>query len=400
MGTDALSPAMTAHAAPPPPGAAFDAWRTWRRQGGARAVVAAGILAANARNVQPWRFALDADGRRVLVHADPARRQGALDPFDRELHVGLGCALENMVLAARAQGLAPVLHLAPDPERPGHAATLYLDGTGPGPRTGPRTGPGAGPAAPPGPAGELPPFWRDLYEAIPYRRTNRGPFRDRPPAPDLLDELTAAAGTEPGAPALHWFTAPAERARVAALLVEATEAVIADEGQSRSGHRWYRGSDRAVARTADGMTVDTQGMPALMTALGKRLPAPPRTVADRFWLRNTRAVHVPTAAAFAIVTVTDARDTVQRLRGGRLLQRLHLLATARGLAVGHLNMMTVRADRERELGLAPRFGTALEELLATPGREALVTFRIGYPARPAGTSPRRPLSAVLDPAAP
>ncbi|MEV5545588.1 hypothetical protein AB0L35_05510 [Streptomyces sp. NPDC052309] len=371
MGTEPLDPvaAMTAYAAPPPRGAAFDAWRTWDGRDDAHGVIAAGILAANARNVQPWRFTVGEHATRIDVYADLTRRQGALDPFDRELYVGLGCALENMVLAARARGHEPGLHLVPDPDQPEHAAVLRLT---PGERAR-----------------------SELYDAIPHRRTNRGPFLRLPLPRPLLDEIAALAGHDPGGPALLWHAEEAERDRVARLLVEATEAVIADEGQSLAGHRWYRGTDREIERSRDGMTVDTQGMPPLMSTLGKRLPAPSRRTADRFWLRNTRTVHVATAAAFGMVTVADADDPVERMRGGRLLQRIHLFATARGLAVGHLNMMTVRADRERELGLPPRFGKALEELVGDPRRQALVTFRIGRPARPAGTSPRRPVATVL-----
>ncbi|MFC5217817.1 hypothetical protein [Streptomyces coerulescens] len=371
MGTEPLDPgtAMAAYAAPPPRGAAFDAWRTWESRDGADGVIAAGILAANARNVQPWRFTVGDHSTRIDVYADLDRRQGALDPFDRELYVGLGCALENMVLAARARGHRPELSLMPDPARPEHAATLRLT------------------------PGERVPS--ELYDAIPHRRTNRGPFlRQSLPRP-LLDEIAALAGDDSGGPDLLWFADGEGREVVARLLVEATEAVIADEGQSLAGHHWYRGTDREIERSRDGMTVDTQGMPPLMSTLGKRLPAPSRRTADRFWLRNTRTVHVATAAAFGMITVADSDDRAQRMRGGRLLQRIHLFATARQLAVGHLNMMTVRADRERELGLPPRFGKALEELVGDPGRQTLVTFRIGRPGRAAGTSPRRPVATVL-----
>ncbi|MEV5974967.1 hypothetical protein [Streptomyces sp. NPDC051921] len=355
-----------------PRGPAYDPWRSWRSREGAEGIVAAGILAANARNVQPWRFVVDdgsAAGPAVRVHADPARRQGALDPFDRELYVGLGCALENMVLAARARGFAPRVLLCPDADDPAHAATVVLE---PGePQAG------------------------ELYEAIPYRHTNRGPFRPEPLPPQLLGEIAGLGDKDLAAPALRWFSTTAERARVAAHLTEATKEIVADEDQSLAGHRWFRANDREVERSPDGMTVGTQGMPPLMSAIGKRLPAPSRRTADRFWLRQTQNVHLPTAAAFGIVTVPDATRAEDRLEGGRLLQRIHLFATARGLAVGHLNMMTVRADRERQLGLPSRFGKVLADLVGDPERQALVTFRIGRPANPAAASPRRPVAEVL-----
>ena len=41
----------------------------------------------------------------IEVFADRARNLGAFDPFRREMHLGLGAAIENLVLAARAHGV-------------------------------------------------------------------------------------------------------------------------------------------------------------------------------------------------------------------------------------------------------------------------------------------------------
>ena len=60
-----------------------------------------------------------------------------------------------------------------------------------------------------------------------------------------------------------------------------------------------------------------------------------------------------------------------------------------------LNQMSERADRERQLGVEPRFGNALGELVADPGFQALMPFRIGYPTVEAKPSPRRDLQSVL-----
>ncbi|QFU90562.1 hypothetical protein [Amycolatopsis sp. YIM 10] len=349
-----------------PRGSAFEPWRTWSAHDGPAALVAAAVLAANARNVQPWKFRITDAG--IDVFADPERVQGALDPYDRELEVSLGCAIENLVLAARANGYHADVR-APAEGGDGQAVSVLL-------RPGTR---------------EV----SELYQAIPHRHTNRGPFTRRPLSADLLREIGGIGRPDLAAAEVKWFTTPAERAWIGAELIAATEAIIADEAQSRAGHRWVRGSRREIERNGDGMTVLSQGMHPLVAAVGSLLPAPSRRTADRFWLRNTKNVHVATAAAFAVLSVPDARSLADRIDGGRLLQRIHLLCTARGLGVGHLNMLTVRADRERETGGPPRFTRILAELLGDPAREVLCTCRIGYPVRKAVASPRRPLAAVL-----
>ena len=47
---------------------------------------------------------------------------------------------------------------------------------------------------------------------------------------------------------------------------------------------------------------------------------------------QTRDVHTKTAAAYGVITVADPHDPAIQLIGGRLLQRIHLGATHRGLA--------------------------------------------------------------------
>ena len=65
------------------------------------------------------------------------------------------------------------------------------------------------------------------------------------------------------------------------------------------------------------------------------------------------------------------------------------------LAVQPLNQMSERADRERQLGIEPRFGTTLKELVGDANSQALMPFRIGYPIAEAKPSPRRALNSVL-----
>ena len=75
-----------------------------------------------------------------------------------------------------------------------------------------------------------------------------------------------------------------------------------------------------------------------------------------------------TAAAYGILTVADTDDVAARLTAGRLLQHIHLGATAGGLG--------------------------LQEVLGQPGQEPLVTFRLGRPVRTALRGPRRAVGAV------
>lgn len=145
-------------------GDAFDAWSSWRETPGPLGVVAAGILAANPHNTQPWTFRVTSSG--IDVHVDRARRVVALDPFERETNVGLGCAIENMTVAAQVRGLRSSVTLLPDGETGDRVAHVALAAGAPEPTA--------------------------LFDAIGRRHSNRGP-------------LHAAEGRGPdaGAPRRH-----------------------------------------------------------------------------------------------------------------------------------------------------------------------------------------------------
>ena len=103
-------------------GGAYDAWRDWDKGSGPLALVSAAILAANPHNSQAWVFRTTPS--RVDVFADRQCSLGALDPFDREMYVELGCALENMLQAAPAHGYRPTRRLLPTPGEPVHVARI------------------------------------------------------------------------------------------------------------------------------------------------------------------------------------------------------------------------------------------------------------------------------------
>src|SRR4029453_6895089 len=87
-------------------GPAYTPWDEWggSEPEGSQRPLRAGILAASPHNTQPWLFGVS--GHTIEVHADRARHLGTFDPFRREMHLGLGCAIENFVCAARVFGIA------------------------------------------------------------------------------------------------------------------------------------------------------------------------------------------------------------------------------------------------------------------------------------------------------
>lgn len=69
-------------------------------------------LAPNSHNTQAWQFVMN--GNRVDIRPDFSRRTPIVDPDDHHLYVSLGCALENLLLAAESRGLSGEVGLLDD----------------------------------------------------------------------------------------------------------------------------------------------------------------------------------------------------------------------------------------------------------------------------------------------
>jgi hypothetical protein len=347
-------------------GAPYEAWRSLPRDGSPQALAAAAILAANPHNTQPWRFRLGTDSVDVL--ADSSRALPATDPTGSELVAGLGAAVENMTIAAAAAGSTATIETHPA-DAGGAVARVTLATSNSGENG-------------------------DLFPAILKRHTNRGPYSlDQPVAAASLAEGAALLASLPRVQ-LSWLEG-AERDRFGALVNQATAAVVADTAQSDEIDRWWRATRDEIDRHRDGMTLDAQSLPPVTLFLGKVLPPQTQQQNNQAWVKNTREVHVRTAAAFGLLSVADAADAECQLQVGRAYQRLHLWATAKGLALQPLNQVTERVARDRSQGRTSPLEAPLKEL--TPGgRIALFTFRIGHPTVDAGLSPRRRLADVVE----
>jgi nitroreductase len=349
-------------------GPAYEPWDDWRTATrGPLDLVRAAILAANPHNTQPWLFHVTQT--QITLFADRRRTIGAIDPFLGEMHIGLGCALENLLLAATANGYLTQVSLLPDASDETWVARIDL-------------APGAATVS-------------DLYQAIPQRHTNRYPYDTGRPVTGATLGALSALNSDPEV-RVFWFASAPMRKQVGDLLVEAAHALVADKTQDGDSARWYRATWQDVQQDRDGITLDAAGLPDLTRALGKMLPPQSQEQQDATFLQNT-ADQAQTAGAFGLLTVRDAQDRAQQLRGGRLLEHMYLWATKDGLAMQPLNAVVERAAREVILGITPRFGNALAALVGDPAWQTLLAFRIGYSTHEGLRSPRRSVDQVVKP---
>ncbi len=333
-------------------------------------LVAAAVLAASPHNTQPWRFVVNAT--QIDLFASAERHLGSFDPYRREMWLGLGCAVENMVQAAGAKGFAVESVVAAPgalggADAGGHAAKIVV-------RAADRAAASR------------------LAASIETRRTNRSDYRrDEPVAQRVIALLEAApahADTR-----LILFRASEDRGLAfARATVIATEAICADATMSSDSHRWLRANPREVARHRDGLSIPTSGLAPWLSTVGQVLPAPAPLDADRYWIDSTRS-QVDSAPWFGLLLVRELHDRRQQIEAGRLWQRIQLELTAAGLASQPLNQMIEVVDRERQLGRDASMARRLASCSGT-GWHATFAFRFGHASRKVPHSARRALSSV------
>jgi nitroreductase len=357
-------------------GPAYEPWKDWRNTAneGPLALVRAAILAASPHNTQPWLFKITHSS--IELHIDTQRNVGALDPYLREEHIGIGCALENLMLAASANGYAATAALLP--------GKLGPIPTEPKPKLVARVDLVVGQRE----EGEL-------YSAIPRRHTNRGPYDPHKQIPpDFLEALSGLPGDDADAK-LFLFTGEVDRKKIAEVSSGANTEIYSDPDVQRGSERWVRMNWSSVQEHRDGLTIDAFGLPPIASAVVKMMTPRMLRWASSRSEKNGYLNLMLSAPLIGFIAVRDRYEQEQCLRAGRIWQRAHLLATARGLAARPCNEAVEMVDHERALGRPASHAALLNEITGDSMWQPTFVFYMGYPTLSAHASPRRSVETVL-----
>src|SRR6202162_5451891 len=145
----------------------------------------------------------------------------------------------------------------------------------------------------------------------------------------------------------------------------------------------------------DGLTIDAFGLSPIARAVSKIMPLWMfRRVASRAQ-KNAYSELMLSAPLIGLIAVRDRYDQADSMRAGRIWQRIHLLATARGLAARPSNEAVEMVDHERLRGKEPRRAGLLAQIIGDSAWQPTFVFYMGYPIRTAPPSPRRPIEKVV-----
>ncbi|HKJ72859.1 MAG TPA: Tat pathway signal protein [Alphaproteobacteria bacterium] len=279
-----------------------DTWRHRKLSTGKpayEALVRYATLAASSHNTQPWRFSVEPN--RMSIRPDLARRCPAVDPDDHHLYASLGCAAENLLLAAEAAGLKG--HSAYDPS----ASQLRVAFE--------RTAP----------------VKSRLFEAIPSRQCCRAEYDGTSLSARELQVLEEA-GRGNGV-AVTLLADHESKEHVAEYVAAGNTAQFADTEWSDELKSWIRFNAKDAIRSGDGLYGPVMGNPDVPAWLG-RLFMRLAFSADKQNAKDVREIRSSTAIA---VLHSDADDIPHWIESGRCCERLALQATALDLRTAFIN---------------------------------------------------------------
>jgi nitroreductase len=297
------------------------------------------ILAPSVYNSQPWLFNVS-DGK-ILVFADKARWLKVTDADRLEQYVSLGCALENLMIAAEHFGYNCSVSYVPGPED--LVATVSLQANSTSPQND------------------------RLFYAITSRQTSRNPFETRAISKADLEGIESLCSD----PDVEFYITddPAIKRSFLNLTVMANSILYSNVNYKSELGRWLG----LGVMGPTGLEAKIAQMKVVFLDMG-----PEQAKIDADLINST---------PYLGFISTANNDSLSSVKAGRVLERFWLGATARGISMQPMSQALETAQtRENLSGLLPGQSSM---------RKVQQVFRLGYGQPAPAHSTRVPLAEVL-----
>lgn len=305
--------------------------------------------APSGHNTQPWKFHITDSTITIVPNLEVALP--VVDGNNRELYISLGCAVENVCIAAGHFGYAT--HII---EYSIEAIIIELTQT----------------------LSDLT-IEDPLFHQIEKRQTNRSIYNGRKISDGTLQQLQSIPKeegvqfyfTEIGTPLAETITG---------YIMKGNEIQMADTAFKNELFSWMRFNKKQVEATGDGLSYSVFGNPPLPQLLA-------RPIVSLFLTPNAqnKSDKKKIDSSSHLVVYTTQQDTLKEwINLGRTLQRFLLKATEIGVSYAFLNqpceIATLASDLQKKLPVNKEHPTLI--------------IRIGY-AKQVPYSPRKKVEALL-----
>jgi nitroreductase len=299
------------------------------------------VLAPSSHNTQPWKFAVE--DQEIHVQVDKSRWLRVADADQRELFISIGCALENLLVAATYFGYSYRVTYFPDHQDDSRVASVHFVAEGKTPSL----------------------TDSELFYAIALRHTNRHVYARQAVSERDMARLHSCVNAPDVY--LHMTDDAGIKRQVDRLLVQADVRQFADPkyreelaywiGQGAFGHSWL------IARIGQ--------MAVTYLNMGSSVPE--------------QDSEVLTGAPVLAVLSTRRDDHLAHVKVGQTFEQMALNATILNMGIQPMNQIVqIREIRAEIAALIPQADVFPQ-----------FTFRLGYATPEVEHTPRQQLESVL-----
>lgn len=308
------------------------------------------IKAPSGHNTQPWKFAYRKNV--IKLFPDYKRRLPVADHDDHALFISLGCAVENLVVAANHFGYQAAIDCFPPY---GHNECICI-----------RLIEGKTDAD------------SRLFEAISKRQSTRNRYNGHKIPAEDIKALQSAVHYE-GVRSLV-FEGQQEIIPLIEFVKEASLMQFSDKAFRNELVYWIRFNAKEAENTRDGLHGAVMGSPSIPRWLGKWIFGLTGPSAEA-----KKAEKLMKSSSAMIVFIADADNKLNWINLGRAFERVALTATALDIKHAHLNMPC------EEIEIRKKFAAYLG---LSGAQQPLLFIRLGY-SEFMPYSLRRPLDQVI-----
>ncbi|MFC2431331.1 MAG: Acg family FMN-binding oxidoreductase [Candidatus Saccharimonas sp.] len=310
-------------------------------------LVAQAVKAPSGHNTQPWRFRQNESA--VEVYPDFDRRLPVVDPDDRELFVSLGCATENLCLAAQNIGYESSVAVGDT----GVIAVALTEGADV------KSNP--------------------LFEQIDLRQTNRSIYTGEEIALDALRKLQSVC-SEKGI-SIHYYARQTKQFNdIEQYVLQGNTRQMQNESFKAELKSWMRFNKKHQDQTLDGLSYAVFGAPNVPRWMAE----PIMSMAINAKTQNKADREKIDSASHLVLFTTRENSRREWVDLGRTLQRFLLTATELGISHAYLNQPNEEAEIVAEMA----------KTLDLDGEYPTVLLRVGYGEQQA-YSKRRPIGDII-----
>ncbi len=279
------------------------------------------IKAPSGHNTQPWKFENIETG--IIIHPDFRRALPVVDSDNYELYISLGCALENLLIAATQKDYMCKVRY---PENATNS--IIIDIT----------------------KDDVSNVKFDiLFNEIAKRQVTKCKYNDKPLSDDVLKQLGSCFNFE--GVSLHILNSKKNFEKIIPLIIEANNLQFENKDFLNELVYWIRFSKNEAEKMKDGIWSATMGMPGLGRFIGSLVMKNFITAKSE----EKRLIDLLEHTQGLAIFISDTNNAEDWVKTGQAFQRFGLTATCLGVSHAHLNMpceeITVRQKLTKDLGI-------------------------------------------------